>query len=359
MKFEPSVAEALAAYAKEKGLTIDDLREALEEAMLIAYKKAHGGDESLHVRFAEDLSEIKVLARKTIVETVENPALEVSIEVAREVMPEVELGQEVEEELEVTAANLGRLAAQVAKQAITQKLRDVERRQVLEEYKDRVGEMITGSVQRLEKNNVIIKMGRSEAVLAPNEQIPGEVYRVGDRVKLYLVEIRETPRGPQLILSRGHAGLVQRLFEVEIPEIAEGTVKIKAIAREPGYRTKMAVISQKPNVDPVGACIGARGSRIQMVVAELKGEKIDVIRWSDNLPEFVAAALSPAKVLSVQPVEGQDRGVRVIVPDSQLSLAIGREGQNVRLAAKLTTCHIDIESESHTRDTALTAQATD
>ncbi|MBC7544327.1 MAG: transcription termination/antitermination protein NusA [Candidatus Sericytochromatia bacterium] len=354
MKFEPSVAEALKEYAKERGLSLQDLREAFEEALLIAYKKQYGGEESLTVRFAEDLSEVKVLARKTIVETVENPALQIALAAALEVMPEVEVGHEVEEELVVTAANLGRLAAQVAKQAIPQKLRDVERRQVLEEYRDRVGEVITGVVQRLEKNNVIIKLGRSEAVLSPNEQIPGEVYRVGDRLKLYLVEIRETPRGPQVVLSRGHAGVVQKLFELEIPEIAEGTVQIRAIAREPGYRTKMAVISIKPNVDPVGACIGARGSRIQMVVQELKGEKIDVIRWSDNIPEFVAAALSPAKVISVVSAEDDERKVRVIVPDSQLSLAIGREGQNVRLAAKLTLCHIDIESESHTKADVLT-----
>ncbi len=354
MKFEPSVAEALKTYAKEKGLTLQDLREAFEEALLIAYKKQYGGEEHLTVRFAEDLSEVRVLARKTIVEVVEHPATQVALEWALEVLPESEIGQEVEEELEVTAANLGRLAAQVAKQAITQKLRDVERRQVLEEYRDRVGEVITGTVQRLEKNNVIVKLTRSEAVLSPNEQIPGEVYRVGDRLKLYLVEIRETQRGDQIVISRGHAGVVQKLFELEIPEIAEGTVKIKAIAREPGYRTKMAVISTKPNVDPVGACIGARGSRIQMVVQELKGEKIDVIRWSDNLPEFVAAALSPAKVLSVQSMDGDERKVRVIVPDSQLSLAIGREGQNVRLAAKLTSCHIDIESESHTKADVLT-----
>lgn len=353
MKLEASFAEAMKQLEKDRGISLAESREALEEALLIAYQKAYEGGENLTVRFADDLSEVRVIATKEVVEAVEDPGTQMSLEEAQGYIEDVQLGEKLDVELDVDRAQFGRMAAQVAKQAIMQKLRDAERRVVIEEYRDRIGEMITGTVQRLEKDNVIVKLGRSEAVLSRAEQIPGEVYRAGDRVKLYLAEIRDTARGPQLVLSRAHGGLVQRLFEIEIPEVAEGTVQIKAIAREAGYRTKMAVISNRPNVDPVGACIGSRGSRIQAVVGELKGEKIDVIRWSDNLPEFVAAALSPAKVLSVQPVEGVERSVKVIVPDSQLSLAIGREGQNVRLAARLTNCHIDIESESHTKDNAL------
>lgn len=348
MKFDTSLAEALKLLEKERGITVQESREALEAALLSAYQKAVGSEETLKVLMKDDLSEVDVYAAKEVVEgQVEDPHHQISLVDAQEIDPNAAVGQEVLIKLEVPAASLGRLATQAAKQAITQKLRDAERKAVLEEYADRVGQVVTGTVQRLEKNNVIVKLGRSEAVLTPTEQIPGETYRVGDRLKMYVVEVRDTMRGPQLVLSRSHEGLVRKLFELEIPEINDGTVKIRAITREAGYRTKMAVVAIKPNVDPVGACIGSRGSRIQNIVAELKGEKIDVIRWSDNLSEFVAAALSPAKVLSVRMIG--ERAAHVTVPDTMLSLAIGRDGQNVRLAARLTDCHIDIESESQAR----------
>lgn len=335
--------EALEQIVKDKGVTKDVLYDALEAALKTAYRKNFGTSQNVEVEIDKENGEVKAYAKKIVVENVENPLLEINLEDAKEIDTNYQVGDTVR--IEVTPKNFGRIAAQTAKQVVLQRIREAEREIVYEEFVNRESEIVTGLVQKVSKNNVLINLGRAEGVLPPTEQIPGEVYKQGDRIKTYILEVKKTTKGPQIILSRTHPGLVKRLFELEVPEIHDGIVDIYNIAREAGSRTKIAVYSNDDNVDPVGACVGHKGARVKAVVDELNGEKIDIIIWSKNISEFIANSLSPAKVISVE-VNEEEKSAKVIVPDYQLSLAIGKEGQNARLAAKLTGWKIDIKSES-------------
>lgn len=335
--------EALKEIEREKGIPLEKLVEAIEAALISAYRKNFGSAQNVRVEIDRSTGEIKVLAQKVVVENVKDPREEMSLEEARRLNPRYEPGDKVE--VEVTPRNFGRIAAQTAKQVVVQRIREAERNIIYDEFSGREQDIVTGVVRRTEMKTVFIDLGRTEAILAPSEQVSTEVYRQGDRIKTYILEVRKTTKGPQILVSRTHPGLVRRLFELEVPEIHDGIVEIKAVAREPGLRSKIAVYSHDHNVDPVGACVGPRGMRVQTVVNELRGEKIDIIRWSPDQAEFVASALSPAKVISVD-LDEENRAARVVVPDYQLSLAIGREGQNARLAARLTGWKIDIKSES-------------
>lgn len=331
---------------KERGIAPEVLKEALEAALLSAYKKSGGHKTNVRVNLDLESGQWQVIEVREVVEEVEDPEIQLTLAEAQEIDPEAELGKPLE--TDVTPADFGRLAAQMAKQVITQRLRDAERKAILDQYKTKEGDTIIGTVQRFEGRNIIVSFGKAEGIVPVSEQVPGERFRVGDRIKVLLREVKETPREMQLILSRADAGLVKELFELEVPEVQDGSVMIEAIAREAGYRTKIAVRSKDSSIDPIGACVGARGSRIQSITNELRNEKIDIIRFSADPKEFIANALSPAKAVSVTITPGE-KNARVVVPDSQLSLAIGREGQNVRLAARLTGFKIDIKSESQHR----------
>lgn len=345
-----NIKELFKALQRERGIAPEVLHEALEAAMASAYKKTPNARENAIARLDIEEGTLKILDIRTVVEgEVEDPLTQISLEEAREHDPEIQPGQEITIDVTPSAAEMGRLAAQMAKQVLNQRLRDADRKIIMDQYKGKEGETIIGTVARLEGRNIIVSFGKAEGIVPGSEQVPGEHYRVGDRIKVFLIEVRETTRGMQLLCSRAHPGLVRELFELEIPEIMDGTVTIEAIAREAGYRTKIAVRSRDASVDPVGACVGARGGRIQGIVSELKNEKIDIIRWSEDPATFISNALSPAKVVSVH-VNSLEKTARVIVPDSMLSLAIGREGQNVRLAARLTGYKIDIKSESQQRE---------
>ena len=335
--------EALQELEKQKGISAEVLLEAIEAALISAYKKNFGSLQNVRVHIERATGEIKVFARKTVVEEVSDSRAEVNVEEARKSNPNYELGDVVE--YEVTPRDFGRIAAQTAKQVVVQRIREAERGLIYDEFINREGDISTGVVQRIEQKNVFIDLGKAEAVLGPQEQIPGETYHHNERVKTYLVEVKKTTKGPQIVVSRTHPGLLKRLFELEVPEIHDGVVEIKAVAREAGARSKIAVHSRDENVDPVGACVGPKGMRVQTIVTELRGEKIDIVKWSSDPEKFVANALSPAKVLSVI-VRENEKIAQVVVPDYQLSLAIGKEGQNARLAAKLTGWKIDIKSES-------------
>jgi N utilization substance protein A len=339
--------QALDEIAKEKGVSKDLLIDAIDVALVSAFKKNFGTSQNVKVTINRETGEIEVFAVKNVVEEVENELLEISLEEAKEINKNYEVGDVVEKK--VTPKNFGRIAAQTAKQVVVQRIREAERGIIFDEYVSRENEIVTGLVQRKEKNNVFIDLGKTEAVLGSGEQTPGEVYNIGDRIKTYIVEVKKTTKGPQIVLSRTHPGLVKRLFELEVPEIQSGIVEIKGIAREAGSRTKIAVYSHDENVDAVGACVGQRGQRVQVIVDELKGEKIDIIEWNEDPEIFVGSALSPAKVINVD-VDKENNAARVIVGDSQLSLAIGKEGQNARLAAKLTGWKIDIKSQSQVSD---------
>jgi N utilization substance protein A len=316
--------EALRQIEREKGIDAETIIQALEAALLSAYKKNYATEEEARVEVNRETGSIHVFA-------------------------EIESDSGEASEEEVTPSNFGRIAAQTAKQVILQRIREAERDLMFEEYREKAGDIVTGIVQQSDQRYTLVDLGKVEALLPVSEQMPGERCRHGMRVKVYIVEVRKTSKGPQILVSRTHPGLLKRLFELEVPEIAEGYVEIKAVAREPGHRSKIAVLSHDRNIDPVGACVGARGSRVRMVVNELKGEKVDIIPWSDEPQEFVSNALSPAKVKEVNVWEDEELS-EVIVPDSQLSLAIGKEGQNARLAAKLTGWRIDIKSESQARE---------
>jgi N utilization substance protein A len=334
---------------REKGIGTEVLFEALESALLSASKRTMNVGENVRLTVDRRTGAIRVFAEKKVVETVTDPKTEASLAEARRVKPDAQLDDTIEVDLELR--DLGRIAAQTAKQVILQRVREAERQGIFSEYKDREGTLVRGAVHRIEKRNVIVDLGRTEAVLTEREQIPGERYSPGDRVRAYILEVKNTPKGPQVILSRSHPGFLVRLFETEIPEIAEGIVQVKGAAREPGERAKLAVASTKRDVDPIGACVGLRGTRIQVIVRELRGEKIDIIEWSEDLSTLVARALSPAKVASVTlHGEGEDRSALVVVPDNQLSLAIGKKGQNARLAARLTGLRIDVKSETELED---------
>ncbi|NLM21462.1 MAG: transcription termination/antitermination protein NusA [Peptococcaceae bacterium] len=335
--------EAIHELEKEKGISAEILFETIEAALISAYKKNFSSLQNVRIHIDRLTGEIKVYARKTVTENVEDSRLQVSLEEAKEINPNYEMGDIVE--FEVTPSEFGRIAAQTAKQVVVQRIREAERGLIYDEFINREGDIVTGIVQRYEQRNVIIDLGKIEALLPGSEQIPGETYQAHERLKTYVVEVKKTTKGPQILLSRTHPGLIKRLFELEVPEIHDGIVEIKAVAREAGARSKIAVYSRDKNVDPVGACVGPKGIRVQNIVNELKGEKMDIINWSEDPVEFVSNALSPAKVLGVYP-KHEDRVTLVVVPDYQLSLAIGKEGQNARLAAKLTGWKIDIKSES-------------
>jgi N utilization substance protein A len=333
---------------REKGIDKETLFEALESALLSASRKTLGAADNMRMHLDRTTGALRVYVRKTVVDEVADAKLEISLAEAKALNPEAELGVELEQEL--PPQEFGRIAAQTAKQVILQRVRDAERDQIYKEFEGKEGQIARGVVHRIEKRNVIVEIGKAEAIMPEREQIPGERVNPGDRVRAYVLEVRRTAKGPQITLSRTHPGYLARLFETEIPEIQEGIVLVKAAAREAGERAKVAVASTKRDVDPIGACVGLRGTRIQVISRELRGEKIDIIEWSHDPATFVARALSPAKVSSVtideQPdAEGQPSAL-VVVPDNQLSLAIGKKGQNARLAAKLTGMRIDIKSES-------------
>ncbi|MCI6751503.1 MAG: transcription termination factor NusA [Selenomonas bovis] len=349
---EPGFLEALKELAREKGVEEEVLFDAIEAALISAYKRNFGSAQNVRVVLDRTTGAYHVYAIKTVVETVEDDVQEISLAQARTIRPDYEVDDVLE--IEVTPANFGRIAAQTAKQVVVQRVREAERGIIYEEFMSREGDIITGLVSRAENRNVFIDLGKTEAVLTPTEQIAGETYEHGDRIKAYIVEVKKTSKGPQIVVSRTHPGLLKRLFELEVPEIQEGIVEIKSVAREPGMRSKIAVYSKDDDVDPVGSCVGHKGMRVQAVVDELGSEKIDIVKWNEDSAKFIANALSPAKVVSVA-VNEDEKVSRVVVPDYQLSLAIGKEGQNARLAAKLTGWKIDIKSESQAADEVLDA----
>lgn len=343
----PEFLDALMELEKEKGISVDILLEAIEAALLSAYKRNFGSLQNARVNIDRETGDFKVYTQRTVMEQVEDPRQEITIEEAQKIDPNFDEGDIVE--TEVTPRNFGRIAAQTAKQVVVQRIREAERNIIFEEFANREGDIVTGIVQRMEQKNVFIELGKTEAILAPSEQMPGEEYRHGERLKTYIIEVRKTTKGPQILVSRTHPGLLKRLFELEVPELHEGVVELKSIAREAGARSKIAVYSKDENIDPVGSCVGPKGMRVQNIVLELNGEKIDIIKWNPDPSKFVASSLSPAKVVAVEIWE-EEKIARVIVPDYQLSLAIGKEGQNARLAAKLTGWKIDIKSETQMKE---------
>ena len=341
--------EVFEELEREKGISKEVVIYSLCDAMVAAYKKHLRIKEIENVEafLDEQSGEIGIFKGKVVVESVEDPDNEISLAEAKEIDESVELGDEVK--LEVTPEQFGRIAAQAANQVLTQRIREAERNLVLNEFLDKKGTLITGIIQKLDdRRNVIVNIGKTDAIMPRKEQIPGEYYKPGNRIRVFVLNVKETTRLPQVIVSHGHAEIVRELFELEVPEIEDGIVEIKSISREAGYRTKIAVWSNDPEVDSVGACIGPRGSRIQTIVSELKNEKIDIVRYSEDPVEYIVNALSPARVVSVDIMADDEYNheALVVVPDDQLSLAIGREGQNVRLAHKLTNWKIDIKSVS-------------
>jgi N utilization substance protein A len=328
---------------RDKGIDSKVLIEAIEEAVSSAVKKKFGPDYELEVSFNKEMGEIEVFEFKEVVEKVTDERCQVSLEEARKLDPESEIGDSLG--MKMDTDTLGRIAAQSAKQVIMQRLREAERDAVYEDFKDRKGEIVNGIVQRFDRGGIIANLGKAEAELPLKEQIPNETYTPGDRIRAYIYDLRPFSRGPQIILSRTHPNFLTALFENEVPEIAEGIVTIVQAAREPGSRAKIAVASKDKDVDPVGACVGMKGSRVQAVVQELRGEKIDIVPWEPDPAKFVCNALAPAEILRVV-VDEENRSMEVIVPDDQLSLAIGKKGQNVRLASRLTNWKLDVISES-------------
>ena len=351
-KEETGFLDALKELAAEKGVEEEVLFDAIEAALISAYKRNFGSAQNVRVVLDRHTGAYHVYAIKTVVEEVFDDVEEISLAQARTINPDYEIDDTIE--IEVTPANFGRIAAQAAKQVVVQRVREAERGIIYEEFMSREGDIITGLVSRVENRNVFIDLGKTEAILMPAEQIAGETYEHGDRIKAYIVEVKRTSKGPQIVVSRTHPGLLKRLFELEVPEIQEGIVEIKSVAREPGMRSKIAVWSKDEDVDPVGSCVGHKGMRVQAIVDELGSEKIDIVKWNEDSAKFIANALSPAKVVSVA-VNEDEKVSRVVVPDYQLSLAIGKEGQNARLAAKLTGWKIDIKSESQAADEVLDA----
>jgi transcription termination/antitermination protein NusA len=335
--------EALNQIEKEKDISKDILLEALENSLVAACKNNFGRADNIKVNIDRMTGEVGVYAMKEVVETVVDPVTQISLAQAKMKDARKDLGDIVA--VEVTPKNFGRIAAQKAKQVVVQKIREEERKVLFNQYSGKEKDIVTGIVQRYVGNNVSINLGKVDAILTENEQVRGEVFRPTERIKLYVLEVKDTTKGPRISVSRTHPELVKRLFEAEVTEIQDGTVEIKSISREAGSRTKMAVWSNNPDVDPVGACVGMNGARVNAIVRELRDEKIDIINWSDDPARLIENSLSPAKVVSVS-VDDYEKSARVIVPDYQLSLAIGKEGQNARLAAKLTGYKIDIKSES-------------
>lgn len=345
--------DALHQLAREKGIDKETLLEAIEAALISGYKRNFNSAGNVRVEIHRDTGMVRVFARKSVVEVVEDSRLEISLDAALDMNPNYQMNDVVE--IEVTPRDFGRIAAQTAKQVVTQRIREAERSIIYSKYADREEDIVTGVIQRQDNRMVYVELGETEAVLPLNEQMPNDSFRPGDRMKAYITRVERTTKGPQVILSRTHPGLLKRLFELEVPEIYDGVVEIKGLSREPGYRSKIAVHSRNPEVDPIGACVGARGARVQAIVNELNGEKVEIVKWSEDPGEFVASALSPAKVLDVRILD-DEKVARTVVPDHQLSLAIGKEGQNARLAAKLTGWKIDIKSESQATELGLFGQ---
>src|SRR5215204_2249268 len=334
--------------SKEKGIDKSILIAALETAMVSAAKKTFGHQRKIEAQFNPEIGEVELFEAKTVVENVSDAAVEVGLNEAKETLdPDAEVGDELLCKLD--SSLFGRIAAQAAKQNIVQRVRDAEREIIYNEFKGREGQLVNGIVQRFEKRNIIVNLGRTDAILPEKEQVPRERYRQGDRIRAYIVSVEITSRGPQIILSRTPPGMLIQLFTQEVPEIYEGIVEVKGAAREPGGRAKIAVISNDSDVDPVGACVGMKGTRVQAVVQELRGEKIDIVHWIPDQAEYVCRALAPAKVSKII-IDDDEHSMEVIVPDDQLSLAIGKKGQNVRLASRLTGWRIDIHSESKIRE---------
>ena len=341
---------AIAQIEEEKGIKKGYMMEKITQALISAYRRDHEGvGDNLTVEANEETGVVRMFLKKEVVEEVDNPGTEISLEEARLSLPRVELGDTIR--IEVKPKNFGRIAAQTARQVIIQGIREAEQGMIYDEFTSKEHEILTGIITRIDPRSgaVALRIGSgsesTEAYLSVNEQVRGETYQEGSRLRVYVVEVRRATKGPQVLISRTHPGLVKRLFELEVPEIYDGTVEVKSIAREAGSRTKLAVWSADPNVDPIGACVGPRGQRVNTIVEELKGEKMDIIKYSDDPAEYIAAALSPADVISVEPLP-DGKSCRVVVPDDQLSLAIGKEGQNARLAAKLTGYKIDIKPAS-------------
>ncbi len=334
---------ALQLIAKERGLSVDVLTDAIEAALISAYKKNYNTNCNVRANLDRETGKIEIWASKSVVETVEDPMTEISLAAAKKVNPLFEVGDVVEEE--ANTKDFGRIAAQTAKQVVMQRIREAEQGAIFEEYSEKENEVLTAIVQRVEKNGIYVELGKTDGVIPFNEVITGENYNINDRLKVYVLKVQRDTKGPQIIVSRTHPGLVKRLFELEIPEIQSGIVQIKSIAREAGQRTKIAVASSDPQVDAVGACVGQRGVRVERIVNELHNEKMDIIEWDPDIAVYIAKARGPAKVVMVF-INEAEKAARVIVPDSQLSLAIGKEGQNARLAAKLTGWKIDIKSQS-------------
>ena len=341
------ILDALTALEQQKGISRDVLIEAIEAALVTAYKRNFNQAQNVRVDINLATGTMIVYSRKDVVEEVADDRLQISLEDAQIINPHYAIGDVVEEE--VTPRNFGRIAAQTAKQVVTQRVREAERGLIYEEYVDREDDIVNGIVERLDARNIYVGLGKVEAVLPANEQIQTETFRPHERIKVYITKVERTTRGPQVFVSRTHPGLLRRLFEMEVPEIFEGIVEIKSIAREAGDRSKISVFAHNDEIDPVGSCVGAKGARVQTIVNELSGEKIDIVEWSEDPVVFVANALSPSKVIDVQ-VNEDEKSTTVVVPDYQLSLAIGKRGQNARLAAKLTGWKIDIKSETDARE---------
>ena len=339
--------EALDILEKEKNISKDTLLEAIENSLLTACKNHFGKADNVHVNINRETGDFAVYAEKTVVEEVEDPAEQITLEKAKMMDSRYEVGDIVN--VEIKSKEFGRIATQNAKNVILQKIREEERKALFNQYYGKERDVVTGIVQRYNGRNVSINLGKADAVLMENEQVKGEVFRPTERIKVYILEVKDTTKGPKILVSRTHPELVKRLFESEVTEVRDGTVEIKSIAREAGSRTKIAVWSNDPDVDPVGACVGMNGARVNAIVNELRGEKIDIINWSDNPAILIENALSPAKVVFVM-ADDEEKTAKVVVPDYQLSLAIGKEGQNARLAARLTGFKIDIKSETQARE---------
>lgn len=341
---------AIHLLSEEKGIDKDVLIDALEAALISAYKKNFKSASNVRVDLNEETGSMKVYSRKEVVEVLEDKNQQLTLEEALEISPNYQIGDVIE--VEVTPKDFGRIAAQAAKQVVTQRVREAERGVIYNEYIDREQDIMNGIIQRVDPRFVYINLGKIEAKLAKSDQMPNETYEVHDRIKVYITKVENTNKGPQVFVSRTDPGLLKRLFETEVPEIYDGTVEIRSVAREAGDRSKISVYAENPEVDPVGSCVGPKGQRVQMVVDELKGEKIDIVEYSDDPVVYVSNALSPSKVTHVI-VNEEEKATTVIVPDNQLSLAIGKRGQNARLAAKLTGWKIDIKNETEAKELGL------
>jgi len=341
---------AIGDLEREKGIRAEILFDAIEVALITAFKKNFDSNENVRVSMDRETGDIHVYAQRTVVEEVEEPDLEISLEDAKEIKKTYELGDIVENE--VTPKNFGRIAAQTAKQVVVQRIREAEREATFNQYLGKDGDIVNGLVTTQDKRGLVVNIGKTEALILTQELIPGETFKVGDRVKAYITKVEKSLKGPQVFISRTHPGLVKRLFELEVPEIYEGIIEIVSVSREAGSRTKMAVMTKVENIDPVGSCVGPKGTRVQNIINELKGEKIDIIEWSPISAQYIASALNPAEVLAVD-VNEEEKTAKVVVPDNQLSLAIGKEGQNARLAARLTGFKIDIKSETQIKNEIL------